>query len=231
MPIMQRFLSPFREFGILSGFLYLLDQLFARANLNFRVCDYELMVQPIAEKAMAPANLTRSFEVRQINEGDPLLEKTPPPASVIEDRFRQSAVCLGAFQKGEFIGYQWLTFGNYEEDEVRCTFVPQPADQCVFDFDFYLYPEHRLGLGFVALWDGANRYLRERGIRYTTSRVSRFNTASRKSHQHLGWRCVGRAAFFAGRRVQLMLASVAPYCHLSFSTRSRPQIAIDADRG
>lgn len=227
--IIQRISSSFSEFGIVSGLLYLLDQAFLRANSRFRVFDYELMVQPVANESMAPANLTKSFEVRELPEGDPLLEATPPPPEIIADRFRQPTVCLGAFQKGVFIGYQWLCFGPYEEDEVRCTFVPQPTDASVFDFDFYLFPDYRLGLGFVALWDGANAFMRERGIRFTTSRVSRFNIASRKSHAHLGWHCIGRAVFFTGKRAQLMLASVAPYCHFSFSADSRPRLLIQAD--
>lgn len=228
MGFMRKLRSAFREFGAFSGTLYLLDQAFARTGSRFGIFDYELMVQPVAEQSKAPANLTRAFEVREIPEGDELHAATPPPEQVIQARYAQPCVCLGAFQKGSFIGYQWLCFGPYEEDEVRCTFVPHPADESVFDFDFYLFPEYRLGLGFVALWDGANRYLRERGIRYTTSRVSRFNTASRKSHQHFGWRCVGRAVFLAGKRWQLMLANVAPYVHLSLSPESRPRVIIAA---
>ena len=230
MSFLKRLSSPFREFGLLSGALYTLDQLFDRAGLRLRVCDYELMVQPVAEKAMAPANLTKSFSVREVHEGDPLLDAMPPPAEVIADRFRQSAVCLAAFQRETFIGYQWLCFGPYQEDEVRCTFIPLPDDKAVFDFDFYLFPEHRLGLGFVALWDRANAYMRERGIEYTTSRVSRYNVASRKSHEHLGWRCIGRAVFFSGKRAQLMMSTVSPYVSLSFSPSSQPRIPIDADR-
>ncbi len=230
MQFFRRLASPFIEFGALSGMLYTLDQGFARLNSRFRVFDYELMVQPVAEKNTAPANLTKSFEIREILEGDPLLASMPPPTEIIADRFRQSAVCLGAFQKDAFIGYQWLCFGPYDEDEVRCTFIPQPADEAVFDFDFYLFPEHRLGLGFVALWDRANEYLRQRDIRFTTSRVSRFNIASRKSHEHLGWNRVGRAVFFTGKRFQLMFASTAPFCHLSFSAEARPCLRIDTGK-
>ena len=34
----------------------------------------------------------------------------------------------------------------------------QPPDRSVFDFDLYVMPEHRLGLGFMAVWHGANHY-------------------------------------------------------------------------
>ena len=228
MAFLRKLTSSFAEFGAFSGLLYLLDQAFARSHSRFRVFDYELMVQPVASEPIAPVNLTRSFDVREIYEGDPLLASLPPPPAVIADRYRQGAVCLGAFQKGEFIGYQWLCFGPYDEDEVRCTFISKPADQSVFDFDFYIFPQHRFGLGFVALWDGANEYMHNRGIRFTTSRVSRFNTASRKSHDHFGWICVGRAVFFTGKRFQLMIASVFPYLHISHSASSRPRINLNA---
>ena len=68
-----------------------------------------------------------------------------------------------------------------------------------------------MGIGFVAVWHGANQYLQARGIRYTFSRLTRFNVASRRAHAHLGWKCVGRALFLKAWRVELMLATIAPY--------------------
>ena len=69
------------------------------------------------------------------------------------------------------------------------------SEDSVFDFDFYIYPEHRMGLAFVALWNGANAFLSSRGIRFPTfSRLTRFNTA-RIAHRHFGWKHVGRALF------------------------------------
>jgi len=218
--------NTFSEFGIGAGLVFGLAHLLEICKLPLRLFFYELMIQPVATKKMAPPNLAKSFEVREISEGDPLLETTPPPLDVIHSRYRQDSVCLGAFQKGVFIGYQWLCFGPYIEDEVRCIFVPQPPSEAVFDFDFYLFPNYRFGLGFVALWDAANEYMRERGITTTTSRVSRFNTASRKSHDHLGWCCVGRTIFLKSNSFQLMLASIRPYVHVSIGRSSGPVIHI-----
>jgi len=223
---LARIASPLKEFGVAAGFLYGVDRVLARVGSPVRLYCYELMVQPIADKPIAPPNLVKSTEIREIAPDDPALARMPVPADVIRFRLRQPTVCLGAFRKGELIAYMWLCFGPYEEDEVRCVFVPEPADQAVFDFDFYVFPEHRLGLAFVALWDGANRYLRGRGILHSCSRVSRFNTASRKTHEHFGWRCVGRALYLKGRRVQLMLATVAPWVHLSLSEAATPRIPL-----
>jgi hypothetical protein len=109
----------------------------------------------------------------------------------------------------------WFCRGGYEEDEVRCTFVLGRAHESVFDFDFYIFPEHRMGLAFVGLWNAANEYLHGAGVRYTFSRLTRFNLASRRAHRHLGWRVVGRALFLCLGQVQCMLATVFPYVHVS----------------
>lgn len=224
--LFDRIRNTFTEFGIGAGLVYGLARILEISRAPLRIFYYELMVQPIGTNKVAPANLTKSFEVREIVDGDPILDQMPPPRAVIDNRFRQNCVCLGAFQKQVFVGYQWLSFGQYEEDEVRCFFSPQPSGEAVFDFDFYIFPEFRFGLGFVALWDATNEYLSRKGIKVTTSRVSRFNTASRKSHQHLGWRRVGRAIFLNSQNFQLMLASTPPYAHVSFGQSPGPVIPV-----
>lgn len=223
---LKKISGPIRSFGLIAGSLYGIDQILLRAGSAFRIHYYEIMAQPISGKPLVPKNFKVSTQIKPIPNGDPLLETIPPPADVIEARFKQDVVCLGAFRGSELIGYQWICFGPYEEDEVRVTFVPLPADESVFDFDFYLFPKHRFGLGFVSLWDGANAFLRSRGIRYTCSRVSRFNLESRQSHNHLGAKCVGRTMFLSGRSFQLMIGSISPYFHCTFSGASKPLIEI-----
>ena len=228
MSLFQRLISPFKEFGPVSGALYLLDQFCVRYRLRFRIFDYDMMVQPVADTPIVPKNLKKSFEVRQVKEGDPLLHRIPVPKEIIASRFRQGSMCLGAFNRNQFVGYQWLHFGPYQEDEVRCTLVPRPADTTAFDYDIYIFPEHRIGLVFVTLWDAANALLRERGFHFSASRLSRFNLGSRRAHEHFKWRKVARAVFFRGKRGQLMLASKAPFVHLSFSASNCPRLCIDA---
>lgn len=224
--MISRLFAPFRAFGLGAGLIYSINRILKRIGANPRVYFYEIMVQPVADKPMIAANLSRSFSIREIQRGDPLLESTPTPKKVVKDRFDQGAICLGAFQNEKFIGYQWLCPGPYEEDEVRCLFVPHPDGKAVFDFDIFIFPEHRFGLGFVALWDGANSFMRKRGVEFTTSRVSRFNTQSRRSHDHLGWKRFGRAWFLSGRKLQVMLATLPPYVNFSGTPESRPQIVI-----
>ena len=74
----------------------------------------------------------RIDDLRLIAVGDPEIALMPARPEIKESRFAQGARCLGAFRKDRLIGYVWLAFGGYEEDEVRCTFevVPFTTVRC-----------------------------------------------------------------------------------------------------
>ena len=226
---LQRLSSPFKEYGILAGSLYVIDRIFIKLTSGLRLYFYELMVQPILDKPLLPEQFTRHLEIREIKRGDPEIELMPPPRDIKESRFKQDAICLGAFSKGEFIGYIWFCFNAYKEDEVRCTFVLNPAEETVFDFDLYLFPQHRMGLGFVGIWNGASRFLRSRGIKFSFSRLTRFNVDSRRAHEHLGWKRVGRAVFLQARSIELMMATIFPYIHVSVGKSGHVQLRLHPD--
>jgi hypothetical protein len=135
---------------------------------------------------------------------------------------------LGAFQNGELVAYLWLCHEAYEEDEVRCRFVPLPKDRAAWDFDVYVFPQHRKGIAFACLWDGANSYLSGRDVDVTISRVSAYNTMSKKSHQSLGARKVGTAVFFTAGPLQITVSSRLPYLHVSVKSSFRPRIRVSA---
>ncbi len=227
--MIKRIIQPFKEFGFLAGLLYLADQFLILTKSKCRLFCYEFMVQPVPDKSIAPKSFSRLVEIREIKPGDPELSLMPPPENVLADRFDQPTICLGAFQNQKIIAYQWFCFGPYQEDEVRCTLIPLPEKQAVFDFDIYVFPEHRLGIAFVGLWDGANSYLRNKGIRYTCSRVSRFNLESRTAHAHMKWRCAGRAIFIKLVRWQIMLATLSPFVHLSLGEGTFPRVKLRSD--
>jgi hypothetical protein len=187
------------------------------------------MVQPISDKPLLPGRLGSQLELRVIEAHDPELGMMPVRPEVISARLRQNAVCLGGFRKGTMIGYMWFCYGSYDEDEVRCTYVLEQAQTSVFDFDFYLFPEYRMGLGFAGIWNGANAFLNSRGIRQTFSRLTRFNTASRRAHRHLGWKLVARAIFLQLGRVELMAATLHPYLHASIRSTSRVRLTLRPD--
>src|SRR5207244_10315742 len=121
----------------------------------------------------------------EIRPGDPEIELMPARPDIKELRFAQNAICLGAFQKGKFIGYIWFCFRIYDEDEVRCTFLLTPRDEAVFDFDLYIFPEYRMGLGFMGIWNGACTVLWSRVLKYAFSRLIRVNEAYCRAHDHL----------------------------------------------
>lgn len=225
----DRFTSPFREFGLMAGSLYVLDRLLRRISRHAGMYVYELMVQPISDEPLLSPSLTRDLVFREIRPGDVELDIMPARPEIKESRFRQNAVCLGAFRKGSLIGYIWFCYDRYQEDEVRCTYVLPANNRSVFDFDLYVLPEHRFGIAFVAIWHGATQYLRERGIQFTFSRLTRFNTASRRSHAHLGWKRVGMAVFLKFGTAEFMMSTVSPHMSISLSERRRPRLGLRPD--
>ena len=227
--MLQKFTSPFKEFGIFGGCLYLIDRTFSRTTPGLRLFYYEFLVQPIPDKPLIPARLSKQMEIREIKHGDPEIELMPAPPEIKESRFAQNAICLGAFRNEKFIGYIWFNFSSYEEDEVRCTFILTPEEEATFDFDLYIFPKYRMGLGFIGIWNGANEYLRRRGVKFSFSRLNRFNIASRKAHQHLGCKCVGRAVFLKAGPLELMLGSIFPYLNLSLRRASRVRLKLCPD--
>ena len=224
--MIRKLTSPFREFGLLAGLLYGIDRTFCALIPGLRLYLYHLMVQPIAKKPLLSPRLARNLTVRRIERSDAEIELMPARAEIKESRFEQNATCLGVFRKGDLVGYIWFCFGSYEEDEVRCTYVLPPGNDSVFDFDLYVFPQYRIGVGFSAVWDAANEYLRERGIKSSFSRLSRFNLASKRAHDRLGWKLVGRAIFLKAGGLELMIATIFPYIHLSVRELNRVQLRL-----
>ncbi len=226
VPALSKIRSAFAAFGLFAGSLYLLQRALQLRNAPLRLLFYDLMSQPVANTELASPRLTAAVVVRDITSDAESLAKLPRPKEVIDFRLEQKVVCLGAFRKNTLIAAQWFCFGPYEEDEVRCSFVPRPASHAVFDFDTFVFPEHRLGTAFAALWEGVNKYLRGRDISHTCSRISRFNVASRNAHVRLGATRTGSAVFLAGRNRQLMIASVRPFVYFSRQGKKGPNVVI-----
>jgi hypothetical protein len=223
--VLQRFAGPFKEFGFPAGLLYVIDRVMQEMSPSLRLHVYELMVQPIPDTFLLPPRFRKQLEIREIKPDDPAIALLPIRPDVRESRFGQNAVCLGGFRKGELIGAMWFCPRAYEEDEVRCTYVVTPAEEAVFDFDFYIFPEHRMGIGFAGIWDGANDFLRARGVRFSFSRVTRFNLASRRAHAHLG-ALIGRAVFLRAWGLEIMMATIFPYVHVSARKSGRARLVL-----
>ncbi len=224
--IIQKLIALFRELGFLVGVLYLFDKGLKQVSPNLRLLSHALMVQPISNKPLLPPSMKKIFEYREIKPGDKHLNNMPRPMTIIEYRFNQKAICLGLFKKEELIGYIWFCFNSYKEDEARCIYLLEPKNESVFDYDLYIFPEHRLGLAFIALWDEANRFLHERGIKQTYSRLTQSNIASHKAHEHFGWKRVAQAFYFKAWRFELMLTTTSPYLGFSFRESGRIKIKL-----
>ena len=225
----RKTLGPFRAFGLFAGALYVLDRVMRRISPCLRLFVYELMVQPITVKPLLPANLAKNLTFVEIGRGHPDIDLMPARADIKASRFDQGAVCLGAYRKDKLIGYVWFCLRRYEEDEVRCTYELSAPEHAVFDFDLFVMPEHRMGIGFMAIWHGANAYLHERGVRHSFSRMTRFNLPSRRAHARLGAKCAARAVFVQARHVEIMLASVFPFVALTCGPSRRPRLRLVPD--
>lgn len=187
---------------------------------------YLFVAQPVPEQAVLPPRRGRSITVRRVDAEDPVLLSLPLDRAVLSYRAGQEAICFGAFKNDEIIGCLWLCLSSYEEDEVRCRYLPLPPRKASWDFDVYVKPEHRSGLGFARLWDEAHAFLRDRGVVCSWSRISAFNPGSLSSHARLGAEVVGRATFFRFGSCQLMVASMPPYRHLSLRRKDVPSISL-----
>jgi hypothetical protein len=215
-----------RELGPVGALCYVGYRLCAKSGGLAALHRYLFVAQPIPGNALLPHQRGRSIVVRQVGARDPVLLSLPLDDRVLSYRAKQGAVCFGAFKEGEIIGCLWLCLSPYEEDEVRCRYHPMPPQASAWDFDVFIKPEHRSGLGFARLWDEANDFLRRRGVAFSWSRISAFNPGSLASHARLGAKIVGSATFLRLGRWQLMVASVPPYFHLSTRPSDVPSIQL-----
>lgn len=229
MQVLRRVASPFREFGFAAGVLYVIGRLLQRASPHLGLYFYELMVQPVPDSLVGDDRIDRGVEICRICEGDRALRLMPVRPEILASRFKQGAICLGVRRGGQFVGYIWLALDAYEEDEVRCRYVPTPRGAAVFDFDLFIFPQHRMGRAFLSIWRAVNRYLQQSGINWTYSRITRFNLESRRAHARLGAVRVGRAIFLRAWRMECMLATVRPFVAVSVCRRQRVELVLEPD--
>lgn len=217
-----------RELGGLNAILYFAARALNHCSRHCALYKYYLVAQPVSATARLSGERGKSVTVRQLERGDAALKQMDRPATTLERRFAQQSICLGAFKDAQLVGYIWLHFSAYPEDEVRCCFKPEPATDTAWDFDIYIDPKYRLGYTFPRLWDEADARLRSRRVRWTMSRISAFNPASLTSHARLGIKSIGSATYLIFFRWQLMFTTLRPYIHFSLTRSSHPTIVIRA---
>lgn len=224
------FSSTIRSLGWINGPLYLLaqgvDQL---SRGRIRIIKYDLVSQPVSAGPLVPPHRGAAIEVREIHAGDPLLRRMGHAPASIDSRFSQGGRCLAALLDGELAGFMWWVEGAYREDEVRCTFVPQPLGKAVWDFDVFVAAGRRYSPVFARLWETADRELHTRGFIRSCSRISAFKPESLSAHRRLGARITGKCLFICLGRAQLMFATQAPWAHVSLDDASRPVLRVGDD--
>jgi len=195
-----------------------------------RIQRYYFVAQPVSASALVAESSGRAIVIRRVDADDPLVAQFPRPQEVIAARFRMGAVCFVAEREGQFIGFAWIKEDQYSEDEVRCLFLLDPVEHAAWDFDVYIDPAFRFGRTFARLWDHVNQWLRERGYRWSLSRISAFNADSLAAHRRLGMRSIGSATFVCVRTVQLTLVGQAPFVHLGWRRDDVPTLRLRAPR-
>ena len=231
LKIYKRIKEIVSQIGYFNTVFFLVHRIFVKLfNGKLRIQKYYLTAQPVTKQALLPPNRGKKIMVRQINRDDPIVGTFPRPDSIIENRFDNGAVCLVAFKENTFVGYIWFMFGAYQEDEVRAKFAPLPDLTTVWDFDVYVHPDYRLGHTFLRLWDESNRFLLDRQIEWSCSRISAFNAHSINVHKKLGVLNLGQVIFFCIGDCQLTLATLFPYIHVSIHLNSYPTFFIDTQK-
>ena len=195
-----------------------------------RIHKYYFVAQPVPKRCWLPPHRGQSFEIRRIAESDPVIGQFPRPDWVTHYRFNQGAVCFAALTAGTLVGFLWLTLGAYQEDEVRCRYIPLPLGKSAWDFDVLVAPKHRNGIAFLKLWDEANRFLSAQQIQWSLSRISAFNSGSILSHARMGAQRMGTATFISIGSWQIAVSTVRPHFHLSTRADSFPTFALNPEQ-
>ena len=214
------------ELGRRAALVYTLSKLASAMHLPLQIRYYHIVAQPILCTPRLSKKRRALWRWEQLTQDDPRLAKLPLEDAVLKLRFSQGTQCFGLFQAEQLVAYIWLARGCYFEDEVRCQFLLSNIDESVWDFDVYVFPKHRMGFAFMALWDAADEFLRERNVRWSFSRISAFNRQSVRSHESLGATRCASAIFFTLGKMQISLITQQPRIHFSLSENAAPTIEL-----
>lgn len=218
------------ELGLANAILYYLAEMLGRASRRrMTLRRYLIVAQPVPDKPVISLADSKTV-IRQVNATDPAVAAFPRPTNVIVARYAAGYTCLQASIGGTFVGFIWLAFGAYEEDEVRCRYQLADGEKLAWDFDVYVEPRYRLGRSFARLWQAANNLLRAQGIEWTLSRISAFNASSLAAHARLGTVSLGYATFLCLGPLQFAFLPGNLLPRASWNEASRPILILDSPR-
>ncbi|MEC5161283.1 hypothetical protein ACFDR9_004783 [Janthinobacterium sp. CG_23.3] len=214
------------QLGCLNAAWYAFGRLLHRLSRGrWALYKYQFVAQAVGTASLCRGRGAQ-IAVQLCQRAEQLPPDYPRRADVLAGRYAQGACSLAAVRRGELVGFLWLLFDAYQEDEVRARYLLASPQSC-WDFDVWVRPQERLGLAFPRLWDEANRLLRARAVRWSCSRISAFNPGSLRAHASIGTVALGSATFLRCGRWQWMLATRAPYFHLSRQPAAFPRLSFD----
>jgi len=220
---MNKFNGLFHELGYLGAAIYLLDRLLSKLSFgSVRVFQFLLYYQPVSTVPLLPPKRGHKIKISVLSGGDLNVLAFPRPQKVLEQRLASGDKCFLAFMGEELVGFSWLSFCQYAEDNVRCNY--EFGNDVVWDYDIYIEPRYRIGFAFAKLWQHVNEYMLENDIKGSMSRISAENTPSIRSHEKLGGVKIGSQIFVRIGVAQLMLSSKKPFFHVSVFSSSRPRV-------
>ncbi len=214
-----------RQLGIVNTILFAINRILILSPFSFKVIKYYFAAQKLSSQPLLSGNRGSKFRVLEIDRND----KNNPcqrPESVIKDRYNQGANCLVAYKNTEFAGCLWYIKNRYKEDEVNCLYE-LPANDSVWDFDVYVEPKFRLSPVFLKLWDYTSDKLIKENRHWSLSRISAFNPNSLFSHKRMGAVIIGWAVFICLGAIQVTIANVSPFFHVSFGKASFPVFRLE----
>jgi GNAT superfamily N-acetyltransferase len=215
------------ELGGTATALYLIDRLFGRFGNFIRLTPCLILAQPVPDKPLLRPGRGASVAVDRIEALGEGFAGMPMDETDLARRQAADAIGFAARKDGTVLGYQWLSLDAHDDELFCCRFEIEPMHSGAFDFDIFIRPEHRSSLAFVRLWDTAFAFLREHGVRWTFSYVSRFNPASVAAHRRLGGIETGRALFLRFGSTEVIMTNWRPWFHYAGGTR-RPVIRLRA---
>jgi hypothetical protein len=225
--MLNRVRDKLRSLGWADTLWFIVDSMLRRASFgSAKLIKYYFVAQPVAPGTTSGRG-SSSMRLYVAHDCDDVIRQAPRPSRTLLSRFEQHSRCVVAERDGQLAGFVWLCPGRYREDEVRCVYRWDPAPVAVWDFDVFIAPPFRMGRLFARLWERAHQLLAAENVLWTLSRIDAFNAGSLAAHRRLGARDVARGWFLVVGRLQIMVASAAPFCHVSLRDTDAPELRFD----
>jgi hypothetical protein len=164
--------------------------------------------------------LPRAYNVRNMLPDNPDVTLAMPLWHVREWRYRQGAVCLGAYRAEQLVGVAWIAKHQFLEDEVRAAY--HVAQDSVWDFGMEVLPAFRGSRAVLAVLAALAQGMREAGAVRSISRIADHNLASLRAHEKLGCKRLGRAMIIRVLGLQLTVSKLIGFPHVSVHDGARP---------